>query len=58
VVPPVPLGGVADHLAPVAGVEVHVDVRHLAAAGVEEPLEEEAVAERVEFDDAERVRHA
>ena len=57
VVGAVALGGVADHLAAVALVEVHVDVGHLLAAGVEEPLEEQAVAERVEVDDPQAVGH-
>ena len=46
------LGRVADHLAPVALVEVHVDVGHLLAAGVEETLEQKVVADRVEIDDS------
>ena len=54
----VALGRVADHLAPVALVEVHVDVGHLLATGVEEPLEEEVVADRVEVDDPEAVGDA
>ncbi len=58
VVGAVALGGVADHLGAVALVEVHVDVGHLLAAGVEEPLEEEAVAERVEVDDLQAVGDA
>jgi len=55
VVGAVRLGGVADHLAPVPLVEVHVDVGHLAAARVEEPLEDHPVAERVEVGDPEAV---
>ena len=58
VVVAVPVGGVADHLPPVPGVEVHVDVGHLLAARVEEPLEEEVVLDRVDVDDAQAVRHA
>ena len=58
VVPAVLLGGVADHLAPVALVEVHVDVGHLLAAGVEEPLEQQVVADRVDVDDAQAVSDA
>ncbi len=54
----VALGGVPDHLAPVALVEVHVDVGHLLAPGVQEPLEEQVVTDRVEVDDPEAVRHA
>ena len=44
VVAAVALGGVADHLVPVAGVEVHVDVGHRDAARVEEALEQQVVA--------------
>ena len=43
VVVAVALGGVLDHLAAVARVEVHVDVGHLLAARVEEPLEQQVV---------------
>ena len=57
-VPAVTLGGVADHLAAVARVEVHVDVGHLLATGIEEPLEQEVVADRIEVDDLQAVRHA
>ncbi len=50
------LGDVVDH--PVAAVdgEVDVDVRHRLAARVEEALEEEVVAERVDVRDLEAVR--
>ena len=50
------LGGVADHVAAPALVEVHVDVGHRDALGVEEPLEHQPVLERVELGDAQRVR--
>ena len=50
------LGGVADHLAAPALVEVHVDVGHRDALGVEEPLEDQLVLDRVEVGDAQRVR--
>ena len=46
------LGGVADHLAAPALVEVHVDVGHRDALGVEEPLEDQLVLDRVEVGDA------
>ena len=49
---------VLDHLAAVAGVEVHVDVGHLLAARVEEPLEQQVVLDRVDVDDAQAVRDA
>ena len=52
------LRGVADHLAAVARVEVHVDVGHLLATGVEHPLEQQVVLDRVDVDDAQAVRDA
>ena len=58
VIPAVPFGRVADHLAAVAGVEVHVDVGHRLAAGVEKPLEQQVVADRVDVGDAQAIRHA
>ena len=58
VVPAVAIGGVLDHLAAVAGVEVHVDVGHLLAARVQEPFEQEVVADRVDVDDAQAVGDA
>ena len=51
----VALGGVADHLGAPALVEVHVDVGHRDALGVEEPLEQQAVAHRVELGDPQGV---
>ncbi len=58
VVVAVRLRGVADELAAVARVEVHVDVGHLLAARVEEPLEQQVVLDRVDVDDAQAVRDA
>ena len=58
VVRAVALGRVADHLAAAALVEVHVDVGHLLAAGVEETLEEQVVTDRVEVDDPQAVGDA
>ena len=49
------LRGVADHLAAPALVEVHVDVGHRDALGVEEPLEDQLVLDRVEVGDAQDV---
>ena len=49
---------VPDHLAAVAGVEVHVDVGHLLATRVEHPLEQQVVLDRVDVDDAQAVRDA
>ncbi len=49
---------VTDHLAAVARVEVHVDVGHLLAARVEEPLEQQVVLDRIDVDDAQAVRDA
>ena len=57
-VPAVALGGVADHLGAVTLVEVHVDVGHLLAARVQEALEEQVVADRVEVDDPQAVGDA
>ena len=57
-VPAVALGRVADHLVPVAGVEVHVDVRHGDAGRVEEALEQQVVLDRVQVGDAQAVGHA
>ena len=51
------LGGVADHLAAPALVEVHVDVGHGDALGVEEPLEDQLVVDRVQIGDAQDVGH-
>ncbi len=49
------VGDVADHLAAAALVEVDVEVGHRHALGVEEPLEDQAVLQRVEVGDAHRV---
>ena len=49
------LGGVADHLVAPALVEVHVDVGHLDPLGVQEPLEQEPVAQRVEVGDPQAI---
>ncbi len=51
----VPLGDVADDLVAPALVEVHIDIGHLLALGVEEALEDQPVAQRVEVGDAEAV---
>ena len=58
VVGAVAVGGVLDHLAAVAVVEVHVDVGHLLATRIQEALEEQVVADRVEVHDAEAVGDA
>ena len=50
------LGRVADHVAAAALVEVEVDVGHRDALGVEEPLEQQAVGDRVELGDPQRER--
>ena len=47
----VPLGDVADDLGATRVVEVDVEVGHRDAVGVEEPLEDQAVPERVEVGD-------
>ena len=46
---------VGDHLLAAVHAEVDVEVGHRDAVGVEEPLEEEAVAQRVEVGDGQRV---
>ena len=46
---------VLDHLVPARGTEVHVDVGHLAAVGIEEPLEQQVVADRLAGGDIQRV---
>ena len=48
---------VVDDLVPALVLEVHVDVRHRHAVGVEEPLERQPVVERVHRRDAQRVGH-
>ena len=58
VVGSVPFGGVLDHVAAVPFVEVHVDVGHLHPARVEEPFEEQVVADGIDIDDLEAVGHA
>ena len=49
------LGRVADHVAATALVEVHVDVGHGDALGVEEPLEQQAVLHGIQLGDAQGV---
>ena len=51
------VGDVADHLAAPTLVEVDVEVGHRDAVGVEEPLEQQSVDERVEVGDPQRVGH-
>jgi hypothetical protein len=50
------LGDVADDLAPSALVEVDVEVGHRRTFGVEEPLEDQVVLDRVEVGDPHRIR--
>ena len=49
------VGHVADHAVAAADGEVDVDVRHRHALGVEEALEQQVVAERIDVRDPERV---
>ena len=56
-VPAVAFGRVADDLVPVAGIEVHVDVRHVAPARVQEALEQQVVPDGVQVGDLEGVGH-
>ena len=53
---PVLLGDVADDRVASTDREVGVDVRHALAPGVEEPLEEQPMLDRVEVGDAQRER--
>ena len=46
---------VGDHLVPAVVLEVHVNVRHLAAFQVEEPLEDQRVLQRIDVGHAEAV---
>ncbi len=54
-VAPVLLGDVVDHALPALDREVDVHVGHVLAGRVEEPLEQQAVAHRVDVGDAEAV---
>ena len=56
VILPVLARDVRDDLVAAAVLEVHVDVRHRHAVGVEEPLERQPVVDRVDRGDAQRVR--
>ena len=56
VVGAVPVGHVLDDLVAAAHVEVHVDVGHLLALGVQEALEDQPVPQRVEVGDPQAVR--
>ena len=56
-VPAVTLGCIADQLVPVTGIEVHVDVRHVAPARVQEAFEQQVVPDRVEVCDLEGIGH-
>ncbi len=51
----VPLGDITDHVTAATFVEVEVDVRRGDAFGVEEPLEDQPVLDRVEFGDTEDI---
>ena len=48
---------VGDHLLAPVHAEVDVEVRHRDALGVQEPLEEQAVAQRVQVGDRQRIGH-
>ena len=49
------LGHIANHALAAAHREVDVDIRHRHALGVQEPLEQQAVAQRVDVGDLQRV---
>ncbi len=55
VLPAVPPVDVLDHLIAAVGVEVDVDVRGAAPRGVQKPLEEQAVGDRIDVRDTEDV---
>ena len=55
-VAPVALGDVIDDPVAALHAEVHVEVRHRDALRIQEPLEQQVIAQRVEIGDAERVR--
>ena len=57
VVRPVLLADVPDEVLAAVLADVDVEIGHLVAAGVHEPLEEEAVPERVDRREAQQVRH-
>ena len=57
IVSSIALRRVADHLVSISGVEVHVDVRHRDASGIQETFEQKVVFDRVEIGDPEGVGH-
>ena len=57
VLAPVFLRDVVDDLGPPVLAEVHVEVGHGHALGIQEPLEEQVVRERIDVGDAQRVRN-
>uniref|UniRef100_A0A6J7NAW3 Unannotated protein n=1 Tax=freshwater metagenome TaxID=449393 RepID=A0A6J7NAW3_9ZZZZ len=57
VVAAVSLCRVPDHLVPIPGVEVHVDIGHGHTAGIEEALKDQVVLNRIEVRDPEAVRN-
>jgi hypothetical protein len=48
---------VADHLLAAIHAEVDVEIGHRHALGVQEPLEQQAVAQRIEVGDGQRIGH-
>ena len=53
--PAILLGDVSDNFVSTPLIEVHVDVRHLFALGIQEPLEDQPVLEGVQIRDPQRV---
>ena len=47
---------ILDHLAPALHAEIHIDIRRADALGVQEPLKNEPVAERVDIRDSQHIR--
>ena len=56
-IPAVEAVDVLDHLAPAVDAEVHVDIGHADALGVQEALEEEGILDRVHVRDVQAVGH-
>ena len=50
------LAHILDHLAPALHAEVHIDIGRADALGVQEPLKNKPVAERVDIGDAQHIR--
>ena len=56
-VAPIGLLDIGDHLLAAVHAEIDVEIRHRDAVGVQKPLEQELVAQRIEIGDGERIGH-